>query len=920
MVLPGIIPRLKELVGTGFGWLAHLMAVIYHSVRLLPAGHPYLSPANAGRFGIRHVIAEARNNLVFKKENIDQIIVFFAILAGFVVLVLQFGLLLMALVFKPAFAAAAFAGLFATPAPERDIALMLLDSVFGIPDLYNSCIALSIPCGPTSPAPQAFPTPFQTGLHNLFHFYNLAVLLLGVLIFLYYVLIMVGETAQTGTPFGRRFNHVWAPLRLVVAVGLLVPINYGLNSAQYMTLFAAKYGSGFATNGWLLFNRSLSNALGIQDASLIAEPAAPRATSVVQYMATVRACKVAYETLSDVEIKPYLVKAPEEREEVFVGPSPDWRTAVESFYNYDDITIRFGHYGVDENGKSLYPNEDGHVKPLCGEIRVHTKDMAYEGTRVAQEGYYKWVVDMWYKDDYDDLAVRFGCIHLNPRPTTCESVSFGANDIQDKPPPSEWKQELITEEVDEVSIIVENAYIAMRDSTDFTVPQEILERGWGGAGIWYNRIAQWNGALFSAIKAVPSPVMMPSAMEAAREARRTYDENVDAMNMYEPYLRGPNDVPFDIDNEIQIASELSAVYQYWRTSNSTDPVELQSTGNVLFDLLNRLFGMDGLYDIRQNDSIHPLAQLVSIGKSIVESSINNLMSSLVLAAAGGGATEIMGPHIGGAINSMSSFYVALATMGLSIGFVLYYVLPFLPFIYFFFAVGAWVKTIFEAMVGVPLWALAHLKVDGNGLPGDTAMNGYFLIFEIFVRPILTVFGLLASVVIFSAMARTLNGIFSLVVENMTGFDCVGCNNAVPIIADIEFKRNIVDEFFFTVLYTIIVYLMATSSFKLVDQIPNGILRWMGAGVQSFGDQRDDPAANLVQYAAFGGANISGQVIGAVQQGAQTAGMGAGAAAKGLAEKMKIEPQFQGASTGGPGGTPNKPGQAGLTGKKPPSDP
>ena len=63
---------------------------------------------------------------------------------------------------------------------------------------------------------------------------------------------------------------------------------------------------------------------------------------------------------------------------------------------------------------------------------------------------------------------------------------------------------------------------------------------------------------------------------------------------------------------------------------------------------------------------------------------------------------------------------------------LFYIIPFMPFIYFFFAVGTWVKAIFEAMVGVPLWALAHIRIDGQGLPGDAAMNGYYLLLEIFV--------------------------------------------------------------------------------------------------------------------------------------------------------------------------------------------
>ena len=250
----------------------------------------------------------------------------------------------------------------------------------------------------------------------------------------------------------------------------------------------------------------------------------------------------------------------------------------------------------------------------------------------------------------------------------------------------------------------------------------------------------------------------------------------------------------------------------------------------------------------------------------------------------------MNQHLGSALHSISGIFVSLTTIGLAIGFILYYVLPFLPFIYFFFAVGGWVKSIFEAMVGVPLWALAHLRVDGNGFPGDSASNGYFLIFEIFVRPILTVFGLIAGLAIFSAMARTLNGVFDLLIANMSGFECVqdmgggalafgDCTTGTVLY--LEEKRSIVDEFFYTIIYTIIVYLLATSSFKLIDQIPNSILRWAGAGVQSFGDNRDDPTQGLVQYAAFGGANMAGQVSGALTEGARAGGLAVGGAGRGL---------------------------------------
>ena len=47
-----------------------LMAQIYAMAGLLPPNHPYLNPENKGRYGVRHVIAEAANNLQLNKHNL----------------------------------------------------------------------------------------------------------------------------------------------------------------------------------------------------------------------------------------------------------------------------------------------------------------------------------------------------------------------------------------------------------------------------------------------------------------------------------------------------------------------------------------------------------------------------------------------------------------------------------------------------------------------------------------------------------------------------------------------------------------------------------------------------------------------------------------------------------------------------------
>ena len=188
------------------------------------------------------------------------------------------------------------------------------------------------------------------------------------------------------------------------------------------------------------------------------------------------------------------------------------------------------------------------------------------------------------------------------------------------------------------------------------------------------------------------------------------------------------------------------------------------------------------------------------------------------------------------------------------------------------------------MVGVPLWALAHLRIDGEGLPGNSAANGYFLIFEIFLRPILTVFGLIAATLIFTAQVRVLHFLWSIVTENLTGFDqgdpvigVAGASNPL-----LSFKRSIIDEFFFSIVYAIIVYMMAIAAFKLIDKIPDNLLRWMGSSVSSFGDINQDSVDGLTRYAALGGAT-SGQKL---AEGVQTLSSQSGTAAGSLFAKLR----------------------------------
>ena len=184
------------------------------------------------------------------------------------------------------------------------------------------------------------------------------------------------------------------------------------------------------------------------------------------------------------------------------------------------------------------------------------------------------------------------------------------------------------------------------------------------------------------------------------------------------------------------------------------------------------------------------------------------------------------------------------------------------------------------------------------------MSGYLLIFEIFLRPILTVFGLIGGLAIFTAMASILNEIFDIVVQNVTGSD-IGTDTSRSTGVNTDettFGRHLVDEFFFTVVYAIILYMMAIASFKMINLVPNNILRWIGQSVSTFNDSAQDPTSGLVQYAALGGQRIGGQLATGATQLSQGAGslVGEGAREAGLLQQFGVGPTL-GSKTPKPGG-------------------
>lgn len=995
MLLPQILPRFANLVFGGFAYLAYFVAQVYRGVRLLPDTHPFLNPSEIGNYSIPDVVRAAGSRLKYRKDTIDQVIIFYVILMGMVLIASQ-TLMLFIGVFAPQAMAMSlsmyFGNAHVNPTgdvvgvdPYQDLAFILLDRVFGIPGIFNSCVSMSTPCYMAAPddqwvsaqtvyTPATFPWPFHNALHAMFSFYSTGLLIIGMMILLYLVIVIIAETAQTGVPFGKRFNKVWAPIRLVVALGLLIPVSYGLNSAQYIVLYAAKLGSNFATNGWFVFNASLTNSRLTSD-EMIAFVPPPNVAPLLQFMMLAHACKAVNEGYitqsnrpdswkpepsskcniddenqrNDSVIQAYLVK--------FSGDASSDARPLESqdygeakkFADNGDITISIGDRGCEKE----HVQASGHVNPICGQLVLTTPTQETDqsaGAYVIQEGYYDLVKYLWgeyqaspgsatgnvkiwskfafcnrdigtptvqtytshkYYDMIEagmqgDLALRKMAVSpvavLCPDQYEQHSVDktlfedlndtwlngtytnymYGQNDnvapnqvtASTTYPPGGTATAVVTN-------IIRNGVVAERalvsSGTKYNMPIDMMDRGWAGAGLWYNNIARANGAITGAVQATPKILHYPALMEVVGRAKMRNNKNVSADDLFTPTTGADSDLQLPRAADKQAVVPMQKIYASWKNvANQFKP----TTGNAVYDFLNMLFGTQGLFDLRDpgNKNVHPLALMTSMGKSLLEASIRNLG----IAAAGNLGGGILGgasAALGAGVEVLSNLLFMIVGVTLGAGIILYYILPFMPFVYFFFAVGSWIKEVFEAMVGVPLWALAHLRIDGDGLSGEAARSGYFMIFEIFLRPIMIVFGLIAAVSIFSSMATVLNAVFDIAVINAGGTNFSNAAN----VTFTEFARGPIDQLFYTIFYAVLMYIIAMSSFKMIDLIPNAITRWLGVGINAFANQTGDSASQLMSTMQQQGLGKVDSAVSGIQSGTKGVGGALGSAVKSAAK-------------------------------------
>jgi conjugal transfer/type IV secretion protein DotA/TraY len=273
-----------------------------------------------------------------------------------------------------------------------------------------------------------------------------------------------------------------------------------------------------------------------------------------------------------------------------------------------------------------------------------------------------------------------------------------------------------------------------------------------------------------------------------------------------------------------------------------------TTGGTISEYISEFIVGINLEEIK-SDTRHPLIIMVHVGDKILTSVLVGLGGAVVLAAATGALT-------GGAVATVVFTTLAMPlTAFIATGAMLTYILPNLPFMIWIGIIIGWTIMVVEAVIAAPLWAVMHLHPNGDDLTGRGG-NGYMLLLGLLLRPVLIIFGLIASIVLSGLFGQLVNKVFFDVFSANMGDSGVGFFAMI----------------FGTGIYAAIMMTVIKQTFNLMHVIPDQLMRWIGGGGEQLGQYAGGfSGEGMAKAAAAGGAAVGYMANAAVKDTGQLAG-------------------------------------------------
>lgn len=814
--LPGIFPRLRSLAGV-FAKFLFTFTQIFGTVGLIERNHPCLQPQNMGLYRFRDIVGLAFYNMWQDRKNLNKIVMFFSVVGTFV---LTMGLLITSIAMVALRVNQAKAQYFGdtVSAPygnggsfQSDWAYQFLSEVFGD-------VGVNF-WGGLGTAPPIRHIIFHDMLQSMFSTYSQALLVIAVFMIIYHIVVMVAESARTGQPFGQNFNSVWAPVRLALAIGLLVPITNGYNTAQLIAFQVSNWGSALATNVW-------NSALDFDQSKFVGYYQPPEIYDVMRAAFDGYACLNVLEQVGRNYNTTGEVQTVDDTDSGYTYLY--FASVKRNNFLWFDKTLSKDFCGVIKVPMTRTGLTDFKIKELSGSP---TGAAAALTNTVVTYGYLGRSVTNGYYNAMNGSAGSPGILqraenvagYMGYQLITDRQKTVG-DVVKAFPALAEMQRGMLQKYRDSMGMnATTGKYLdafsadATSDSTAIkTILQQGKKYGWAGAGSFMMTIAQVNRTVSDSIARKPEVVALPRTL--VNNLASPYKPNASVQDESNDVLQSAR-----YQSVVDINEAVSALDRWFRewpitqglpnSASKRDRINQSEWDQQLKDFSTReqnrgdgdLAGpvAKGLFNWFLPGTpldINPLARIISLGNILIASGVLAGIASVV--ATGFPTVSNYG---------LGTILLTIAGLCASGGYTLAIVLPLALFTNFMFAVLEWVVSVFEAVVGMPLWCLSFITVDGEGI-GGKAMGGVMKLFELMLRPTIIVIATVGSFLMFSAAVHFLDKSFGSFLDSYYGATSVVANASMAL-----------GSIF---IYVLTVYSIGNSCFKMIPTIANNFMRWI----------------------------------------------------------------------------------------------
>jgi len=662
--------------------------------------------------------------------------------------------------------------------------------------------------GPTSP---------DSILGALSEILNTGMLFFTSLILGYVFLTGVLNSAHEGNPLGKMYNTMWIPIRMVIALALVLPFAGGYSTMQIGVIWIAGHGVGLANTSW---DRALEymSATG----SLYPPQISTNYENIGKNMLEARVCMHGINTADrhiNIQEDPGEMVNNNQNGNVAVSgeavsiPAAAKHIVQQKYDSRYNIISASGAYAAAWLADFSAGVPRSYGTDPCGSVTLQFAEID-QGITIESSviSFQQKIIEATANldEDLDPLARSI--------------VLKAVDDTQPAPDLNAFNTAVQTYKTDYEKAVEEamSAIATARinkwagDDTDVAgTTMSASDAGWISAGAWYWEFQRVNSETQQMVNVKPE--LAPPTSDAKENSDYAMFES--ALVQYVENML----VQDEFGNTVSLMARSSYAEDDWSLNKILDMTKV----SIDFALTNP----------------DPVSGMANIGHTMINAVEIGYLASLpvyIVADTAVDVADATGGFTGGGVMLIASPILSLIEEGrtllviagmllMPIAIMLAFYLPATPMILWIMGVAGWFILLIEAVIAAPIWAASHAMPEGNGFVGQRAMAGYMVMLSLFLRPTLMLFGFFASMVLMIVMGKVVSFLFLPAMSSMNAGNVAG----------------IVTYFAMLGIFTAIIIQIAHRSYGLIHEVPDKVLRYIGGGAENLGEASNEQASRQI---------------------------------------------------------------------------